>query len=58
MGDTAVLCDDRAAQCRCVLDVGHHGPHACTDQCGGQWTYDDDGNFVPVVWPLIGRVGL
>lgn len=35
--------------CICVSEPDHDGPHTCA--CGGQWDYDDLGDFVYVTDP-------
>jgi hypothetical protein len=48
-----VLCDERAAQCRCREPKGHEPPHRCHPDCGGAWNgRENDGTFDPVAWPL------
>lgn len=41
--------------CSCARPVGHAGPHECGDEgCGGSWTFDAEGNFEVVAFPIIG----
>ena len=49
-------CGRQEMRCICVLTPGHDGPHACSDDCGGKWTFDDVGEFVGVALPGIGRM--
>lgn len=47
-----VICWATAAQCLCVLPLGHDGPHTCWEICRGSWTGSmADGTFAPVCWP-------
>lgn len=44
-----VVCDDTLNSCRCTLDAGHYPqtPHLCdSDDCGGSWSYDNDGKLI------------
>ena len=45
------VCDKREASCRCREPFGHDGPHRCHPDCGGAWTYDEQGRFDVVEWP-------
>lgn len=38
---TITTCLQPAADCRCILEQGHTGPHACHPACGGEWTGGD-----------------
>jgi len=51
-----VLCDQRAASCRCREPLGHEDPHRCDPRCGGAWTgKEDDGTFRVVEFPQQGN---
>lgn len=43
-----VMCDATYDLCRCTL-AEHDSPHEC--DCGGSWTYDENGKFVVVRYP-------
>jgi hypothetical protein len=48
---TTALCGNRAYSCQCCREAGHDGPHRCEPVCGGSWTYDEHGDFMPVDLP-------
>lgn len=43
-------CGLREAHCVCDHDADHSGPHHC--ECGGEWDFDADGNFIAVCFPM------
>jgi len=47
-----ITCNEKAAECVCVLPPDHQSAHEC--ECGGQWTgaFDSD-SFKIVRWPQI-----
>lgn len=51
-----VMCDETEASCRCVLGVGHEGPHECDPNiCTGSWDWVD-GEFLHRSIPDAGAV--
>ena len=46
-----VVCDERAAECRCREAKGHYPatPHRCDPRCGGSWRGSHDGDDFEVV---------
>lgn len=46
---TEHICGTKEAWCVCGLPPEHDGPHEC--KCGGSWTFDANGYFVPVALP-------
>lgn len=50
-------CDCVEAACVCKLPANHAGAHEC--DCGGSWTFDEDGSFLAVKLPgVFGSVPL
>lgn len=47
--DTKPRCNVVEAMCYCPLPDGHKGLHEC--ECGGQWGYESDGEFVTGRFP-------
>lgn len=43
------VCGKAEACCACKREEGHEGEHRC--DCGGTWTYDEAGKFVPLTIP-------
>lgn len=63
MSAETVICGARAAACRCVLEPGHFGPHACNETCGGSWRGEfGTDSFEVIAFPSVeaarGRLGL
>jgi hypothetical protein len=49
-------CGSVEASCVCVLPDGHDAHHHC--ECGGEWFYDDAGEFHAVTLPgMFGGMG-
>lgn len=48
------LCAVVEASCICDLAPDHEGAHHC--ECGGEWRYDENGEFHAVAFP--GNVGI
>lgn len=41
-------CGATEAECKCLLEAKHNGPHAC--DCGGRWISEPE--FDIVSWPI------
>lgn len=47
----SAICGLVEASCTCSEPPLHDAPHVC--RCGGAWTFDEAGAFVPVTFPTL-----